>query len=74
MLKQNHIEKKNDKLQVMHSLAKGTQTTTSLVDLNYLEKYDKNKLRTQKYLINYSIIKYFNNNENIKLYIYIYNN
>ena len=46
----SHRKIKNDKL-IQTSSLKGTNTGTPWGDLNYLEKYDKKKLRTQKYLI-----------------------
>ena len=48
----SHREIKNDKLNLNKtSSLKVANTATTLVDLNYLEKYDKKKLRIQKYLI-----------------------
>ena len=46
----SHRKIKNDKL-IQTSSLKVTNTATPWGDLNYLEKYDKKKLRTQKYLI-----------------------
>lgn len=48
----SHRAKKNHKLEIQQSLTfKGTKTKSSLDELNYLEKYDKSKLRREKYLI-----------------------
>ena len=45
-------DKKNDKLKVNQTQTLiGTNTASSWGDLSYLEKYDKKKLRIQKYLI-----------------------
>ena len=46
----SHKKIKNDKL-ILTSLLKGEKTAVSWGDLNYLEKYNKKRLRTQKYLI-----------------------
>ena len=53
----SHTDIKKDKLntlqslQSMQSLTKETKTKTSDADLNYFEKYDKRRLKIQKYLI-----------------------
>ena len=47
----SHRDKKHNKLNLTSNLTKGTKSISSIVHLNYLEKYDKKKLRTQKYLI-----------------------
>ena len=48
----SHRAKKNHKLEIQQSLTfKGTKTKSSWDELNYLEKYDKSKLRREKFLI-----------------------
>ena len=48
----SHRDKKKDKSKINQtSTLIGTNSASSWGDLNYMEKYDKKKLRTQKYLI-----------------------
>ena len=47
----SHRERKRDKLQEVKSLTKEEKNLIGLIDLTYFEKYDKKKLRTQKFLI-----------------------
>ena len=47
----SHTDTKKDKLNTMQSLTKEFNTKTSLGDVNYIEKYDKKRIKIQKYLI-----------------------
>ena len=52
MLKQNNIErKKNNNLKVKQILSNDTKSIATVCNPNYLEKYNKKKLKVQKYLI-----------------------
>ena len=46
----SNTDTKKDKLNTIQTLIKEFNTKTSLGDLNYIEKYDKKRIKIQKYL------------------------